>query len=179
MMDVSQLQACTGASATKAAFWLDPITAAMDEFGIDTLLRQAAFLAQVGHESAGLYYTVELWGPTAAQLRYEGRTDLGNIQLGDGSLFRGRGLIQITGRSNYKAVGDALGVDFVASPAALEESPAAARSAAWFWSSRNLNALADTGDFPGITRKINGGLNGYSNRFDLWQRAQKALGVAS
>jgi putative chitinase len=178
-MDASQLQACTGANATKAAFWLDPITDAMDEFGIDTPLRQAAFLAQIGHESAGLSYTAELWGPTAAQLRYEGRTDLGNTQLGDGSLFRGRGLIQITGRSNYKAVGGALGVDFIANPVALEESPAAARSAAWFWSSRNLNALADTGDFPGITRKINGGLNGYSDRLDLWQRAQKALGVAS
>jgi len=179
VMDASQLQACTGANVAKAAFWIDPITAAMGEFGIDTPRRQAAFLAQVGHESAGLYYTVELWGPTAAQLRYEGRTDLGNVYPGDGPLFRGRGLIQITGRTNYQAVSKALGVDFIANPIALEQSPAAARSAAWFWSSRDLNALADSGDFPGITRKINGGLNGCSDRFDLWQKAQKALGVTS
>lgn len=179
MMDASQLSVCTGATSARAALWLDPITAAMSEFSIDTLLRQAAFLAQVGHESAGLYYTVELWGPTAAQLRYEGRIDLGNTTPGDGSLFRGRGLIQITGRANYQSVSDALGVDFITNPKALEEPSNAARSAGWFWSSRKLNAFADTGNFPGLTRAINGGLNGYSDRFDLWQKAQKALGVAS
>lgn len=179
MMDVLQLSACTGATAANAALWMQPITEAMEEFGIDTPRRQAAFLAQIGHESAGLYYTSELWGPTASQLRYEGRTDLGNTTPGDGSLFRGRGLIQITGRANYQDVSNALCVDFIANPKALEEPSNAARSAAWFWSAHNLNAQADTGDFPTITRKINGGLNGYSDRFDLWQKAQKALGVTS
>ena len=178
-MNADKLTTCTGATASRAALWLSPITDAMGEFGVDTPRRQAAFLAQIGHESGGLQYSRELWGPTPAQRGYEGRVDLGNTQPGDGSLYRGRGLIQITGRANYKAVSDALHVDFIADPQLLEEPDNAARSAAWFWSKHGLNALADAGDFPAITKRINGGMNGYADRFDLWQAAQKALGVES
>lgn len=178
-MNAEQLATCTGATASRATQWLTPVTEAMGEFSIDTLAQQAAFLAQVGHESGGLYYTRELWGPTAAQRRYEGRVDLGNTHPGDGSLYRGRGLIQITGRANYQAASDALREDFIAHPELLEQPADAARSAAWFWSEHGLNALADVGDFPGITRRINGGLTGYSQRYDLWQAARQALGVTA
>lgn len=147
----------------------------MAEFGIDTPTRQAAFLAQIGHESGGLHWSVEIWGPTEAQRRYEGRRDLGNVQIGDGFRFRGRGLIQTTGRANYVATGKALGVDLIAKPELLALPELAARSAAWYWKSRNLNALADAGDFERITRKINGGLNGQAERIALWESARGAL----
>ena len=147
----------------------------MAEFGIDTPTRQAAFLAQIGHESGGLHWSVEIWGPTEAQRRYEGRRDLGNVQIGDGYRFRGRGLIQTTGRANYVATGKALGVDLIAKPELLALPELAARSAAWYWKSRNLNALADAGDFERITRKINGGLNGQAERIALWESARGVL----
>ena len=147
----------------------------MAEFGIDTPTRQAAFLAQIGHESGGLHWSVEIWGPTEAQRRYEGRRDLGNVQIGDGFRFRGRGLIQTTGRANYTATGKALGVDLIAKPELLALPELAARSAAWYWKSRDLNALADAGDFERITRKINGGLNGQAERIALWESARGAL----
>ncbi len=130
------------------------------------------FLAQVGHESGGLHWLREIWGPTATQQRYEGRADLGNTQPGDGSKFRGRGLIQTTGRSNYEATGDALGLPLLDHPELLETPTNAARSAAWFWKSHGLNDLADEGDFMRITRRINGGLNGYDKRVALYEQAQ-------
>src|SRR5690606_9785953 len=94
-------QQATGLSAAKSMEWFPHIRAACAEFDITTRVRMSAFLAQVGHESGGFVYTRELWGPTAAQARYEGRADLGNVFPGDGFRFRGRGLIQITGRYNY------------------------------------------------------------------------------
>ena len=179
-MTPAQLQAATGCTPERAAAWLPHIEAACAEWGIDTPGRQAAFLAQIGHESGGLRYVVEVWGPTPAQLTYEGRKGLGNTEPGDGSRYRGRGLIQITGRSNYEQVTRALGVDFVDTPEALQTPEHAARSAAWFWSSRNLNALADTVDlvgFEAITKKINGGLNGQTDRLRLYRAACKAFGL--
>ena len=103
----------------------------MREFDINTPLRQAAFLAQVGHESGGLHWLVELWGPTLAQRHYEDRDDLGNTIPGDGLRFRGRGLLQTTGRSNYLRTGKALGVDLIANPEKLAEPELASRSAGW------------------------------------------------
>ena len=135
----------------------------------------------MGHESGRLVYVREIWGPTAAQLRYEGRRDLGNVEPGDGKRFLGRGLIQVTGRDNYKAATRALRAvesrapDFEQDPVALEQPPWAALSAAWFWHSRGLNALADRGDFLGITKKINGGTNGLDDRLALWAAAKKVL----
>ena len=149
---------------------------------INTPTRAAAFLAQVGHESGQLRLLRELWGPTPAQQRYEGRADLGNTQPGDGKRFLGRGLIQITGRKNYAACGAALGLDLVTHPELLESPSNAAASAAWFWLQRNLNRYADRGDFLGLSIAINGknkdGLpNGWQDRQDLWDRAKKALGM--
>jgi len=169
------LARATGAFVNRAAKWLPAIESAMQEFDINTPARQAAFLAQIGHESGGLYWTAEIWGPTKAQLRYEGRADLGNIESGDGLKFKGRGLIQITGRANYKAVGEALNVDLLTHPEFLEERDLAARSAAWFWKQHGLNELADAGEFKRITQIINGGLNGYDQRLVLYQNAIRVL----
>ena len=175
-MNPQDLATATGARIDRATDWLLPIEAAMAEFEINNTVRQAMFLAQIGHESGGLHWLVEIWGPTAAQAGYEGRLDLGNTQPGDGFNFRGRGLIETTGRANYKAVGDALGVDLIANPDLLGQSPLAARSAGWFWQTHGLNEQADLGNFIIITRRINGGINGLADREALYQAA---LGVLS
>jgi putative chitinase len=175
MMTANDLSRATGASLARAAAWLQNISAAMNEFEINTPARITMFLAQVGHESGGLIYTTELWGPTPAQLGYEGREDLGNTQPGDGLKYRGRGLIQITGRANYALAGQALLLDLVQNPSLLSSPNLAARSAAWFWHEHGLNDLADAGDFERITRRINGGLNGYLKRVALLEAARQVF----
>jgi putative chitinase len=178
-MTPQQVMACTGCTRFDRAQEFAPILdAAMQEFGIDTPARQAAFLAQIGHESGGLHWLVELWGPTDSQRRYETRYDLGNIAPGDGFKFRGRGLIQVTGRANYVKASQALGQDFIAQPELLSEPVNAARSAAWFWKEHGLNELADAGAFERITKTINGGLNGYPQRLGLYAAAKEALEFA-
>ena len=147
----------------------------MNRYQIVGAKRVAAFIAQVGHESGQLKYVKEIWGPTAAQARYEGRADLGNTQPGDGSKYRGRGLIQITGRSNYKACGEALGLDLINHRELLEKPQHACMSAAWFWATKGLCTLADEGKFETITRRINGGLNGLADRQMLYARALTVL----
>lgn len=174
-MTPSQLASATGARIDRAQAHVEPLSAAMDEFDITTPQRQAAFLAQIGHESGGLHWLVEIWGPTETQRRYEVRQDLGNSEPGDGMRFMGRGLIQLTGRANYAKAGPALGVDLIASPELLGQSPLADRSAAWFWKTHGCNEMADAGSFEAITRKINGGLNGYAERLALWVKAKEAL----
>ena len=150
-----------------------PLNAAMHEFHINSPLRQAAFIAQIAHESGELRYVEEI----ASGIAYEHRKDLGNTQPGDGMKFKGRGLIQITGRNNYAECGKALGVDLITNPELLETNNLACRSAAWFWASHGLNDLADKGDFERITKRINGGLNGYQERLVYHARAKMALGV--
>lgn len=172
-MNAADLSRCTGARIDRATEALPFITAAMAEYGIDTPARQAAFLAQVGHESGGLHWLVELWGPTLAQKRYEGRADLGNVKPGDGIKFRGRGYLQTTGRFNYVKTGAALGVDLIAAPELLGQPALAARSAAWFWKTHGLNEIAD--DCAACTRRVNGGMNGYDERLALFELAKKAL----
>ena len=174
-MTPETLAAALGISVSRTQAWADPISAAMALWDISSSARQAAFLARIGHESGRLVYVRELWGPTAAQTGYEGRADLGNTEAGDGKRFMGRGLIQITGRANYQRVSDALGTDFVSSPELLEQPSNAALSAAWFWNIHGLNDLADAGDFETITRRINGGLNGYADRQALFVLATDAL----
>src|SRR5438552_406834 len=100
----------------KRDLYLEPLQRAMAEFAINTFLREAAFLAQIAHESAELRFMEEIWGPTPAQRGYEGRADLGNTQPGDGKRFKGRGPIQLTGRANYRSYGQRLGVDLESHP---------------------------------------------------------------
>lgn len=169
--------ACTGARIDRARAFASFLTDAMKEFGIDTPQRQAAFLAQVGHESGGLHWLSELWGPTASQIKYEGRVDLGNTHLGDGYRYRGRGLIQVTGRANYARMGHALGLDLEQDPDLLSTPKLACRSAGCFWASHGLNTYADLGEFEKLTKRINGGLNGIDDRRNLWGAAKNALKV--
>lgn len=151
--------------------WVEPLNAAMEKYDINTSKRQAAFLAQLAHESGEFRYVREL----ASGEAYEGREDLGNTQAGDGVRFRGRGLIQITGRHNYKACGSALGLPLEIHPEMLELPVYAALSAAWFWDSRKLNALADTESFKEITKKINGGYLGWAQRKEYYERAKAVV----
>lgn len=150
----------------------EPLTQAMDKYKITTPLRQAHFLAQVGHESGELRYKAEL----ASGEAYEGRDDLGNTQEGDGRLFKGRGLIQLTGRANYKAYGDYLGWNLLAAPQLVADDPQiAADVAGWFWATRGLNQIADADDVVKITRRINGGTNGLEDRKRILQLAKDIL----
>lgn len=158
-----------------AGLFVPALNTAMNRYGIVGTARVAAFIAQVGHESGQLRWVREIWGPTAQQLTYEGRADLGNTVKGDGSKYRGRGLIQVTGRANYAACGEALGLDLLSKPELLELPQHGAMSAAWFWSTRGLNTLADQGEFVKITRRINGGINGLADRQALYDKALKVL----
>ena len=170
-----QLLLILPSAGAKAGVFAPVLNTAMGKFGIVTPARVAAFIAQIGHESGQLRYVREIWGPTKQQAGYEGRKDLGNTVPGDGSKFRGRGLVQVTGRANYAACGDALGLDLLKHPELLEEPQHAAMSAAWFWHRAGLNTLADAGDFLLITKRINGGTNGLADRKALYDRALKVL----
>ena len=179
------LAQAAGCTPMRAELFAGHLAEACAAYHITTPERLAAFLAQIGHESASLRYVAEVWGPTPSQKRYEGRKDLGNIEPGDGSRYRGRGLIQTTGRANYAAVRDRLRrrlgpdvPDFEAEPEQLEHLRWAVWSAADYWDWRGLNALAASGaaaDFERITRRINGGLNGQPDRLARWKRAREAL----
>lgn len=174
-MNKLQFQQAAGITDALADKWFDLIDAAMFEFAIVSPARSAMFIAQVGHESMGFTRTSEIWGPTATQRGYEGRKDLGNTQLGDGSRFLGRGLLQITGRYNYQAMSDWLGIDFVAHPEWLAQAPYAARSAGCWWSKHGCNELADTGSVLLVTRRINGGTNGLADRQARYDQAKLFL----
>lgn len=138
---------------------------------INTSLRQCHFIAQILHESGSLNYVKELDSGKA----YEGRRDLGNVIKGDGLKFKGRGLIQITGRTNYETLSKLWGVDLLDKPELLEQPLYAVKSAVWFWNSRRLNKFADTDNIRDITRRINGGFNGLSDRMQFLYRAKKIL----
>ena len=172
-----------GCSSSVVQRWAGPLSAACERFSINTPERLAMFLSQTGHESGGGRYVAELWGPTDAQTRYEGRADLGNTLPGDGFRFRGRGLIQTTGRANYRHVRDRLRKagfrcpDFEQEPELLEEPQWAALSAADYWGMRRINEAADAGNFELVTRLVNGGTNGLVDRLNRWERAKRVLGV--
>jgi putative chitinase len=193
---------CTRGSALT---WAKPLADACALYEITTPARIAAFLAQIGHESQGLTRSVEnlnyrpegllrTWPTRFDEVSakamaqqpalignhvYGGR--MGNKEPGDGYRYRGRGLVQVTGRANYEGVRDLLksrlaGVpDFVALPEVLAEPKWAALSAAAYWSDHGLNELADKGDFTGITRRINGGAIGAEDRATRYELARKAL----
>ena len=159
------------AGKTRAAMFLWPLNEAMKESHIDTPGRQAAFLAQIAHESGSLRYVREIASGSA----YEGRKALGNTQKGDGVRYKGRGLIQITGRANYTECAKALDLPLVDHPYLLEVAGNACRSAAWFWQSRNLNELADADRFTDLTKKINGGTNGLDDRKSRYRLALSVI----
>jgi putative chitinase len=148
------------------------INYAMQQWDIHTSKeRVAMFLAQIGHESGQLRWVQEL----ASGAAYEGRKDLGNLFPGDGVKFKGRGLIQITGRKNYSWCGNDLGLPLLTNPELLETPKNAALSAAWYWNRTGLNKWADVGDLNTVTRLINGGYNGLADRTLLYKRALSAL----
>ena len=158
-------------SDEKARQYLPHLNAAMAEGHINTPKRKAAFLAQLAHESGELRYMEEI----ASGAAYEGRRDLGNTQPGDGRRFKGRGPIQLTGRANYAAASRDLGIDLVKNPERAADPDIAFRIATWYWTKRGLNGLADSGNFSEITRRINGGYNGASDRLRYWERAKQVL----
>jgi putative chitinase len=176
------LRAAVGCTAERAVTFAGPLSEACALFEINTPARLAAFLTNVGHESGSFRWLAEIWGPTDAQKRYEGRKDLGNTQPGDGERFKGHGLIQTTGRANHRELRPALLLagytdvpDFEADPEMLQLPRWAAASAGYFWHSRGLNELADAGDFTRIVRRINGGTNGMADREQRLARARAAL----
>lgn len=153
-----------------------PIAETMSRYDINTPLRQAHFLAQVGHESGELRFRAEL----ASGAAYENRRDLGNTQPGDGQRYKGRGLIQLTGRANYAEYSRTSGlkVDVEAHPEQVAENDQLCVDVAgWFWDRRQLNAFADRDDLETTTRKINGGLNGLDDRRRLLTRTKTLLGA--
>lgn len=140
-------------------------------YEVNTPLRLAHFLAQLGHESFSFTHTEEI----ASGAAYEGRKDLGNTEKGDGIRFKGRGLLQLTGRQNYSDYGKFAGLDLL--KAGNEELIAITPSYAldvslWFWQKRNLNSFADRDDLRGITRRVNGGYNGLPDRQNYLDRAK-------
>ena len=151
-------------------YWL-PIADAFEEFQINTSARIEAFLGQIAHESGSLQYAEEI----ASGEAYEGREDLGNTQPGDGERYKGRGLIQLTGRANYRKFSEILDLDLEENPELAKEPTVAARIAGAYWKTHGLNELADRGNHTQITRKINGGLNGWEDRKANLKNAKQAL----
>lgn len=167
--------------AIPAATWanidkfLSPLNQAMEDHNINTPMRIAHFLAQIAWESGSLKYVEEI----ASGAAYEGRKDLGNTEPGDGVRFKGRGLIQITGRANYKKYGDSLGLDFTHDWKwrLMAEPFYAADSAAWFWETHGLNELADKDEFTKITKIINGSTITVKKRLPCLRSAKIATGL--
>jgi putative chitinase len=185
----------------KIDLYLDVLNAAMSEFNIDNAKRVSMFLAQCCHESSYFRLVKENLNYSADGLRrvfpkyfrdvdaddynrqpekianrvYANRMGNGDEDSGDGWSFHGRGLIQLTGKDNYKSCGDDLGRDLISDPSYLETPEGAARSAAWFWDMRNLNEQADADDIVLCTKKINGGLIGLDERTKLWKAALEEL----
>jgi len=180
-----QLQSIMPNARRQAGVFVSALNAAMARRQINTPKRQAAFLAQIGHESGQLQYVRELGGDQYLSKYDTGAlaAKLGNTPAadGDGQRYRGRGLIQVTGHDNYLRCSLALFGDerLLRTPELLELPQWAAESAAWFWSMNGLNALADRNEFNTITRRINGGLNGLQDRLELWGRARAVLCVSA
>lgn len=194
-----------------AGMWIEPLNMAMGRFDINTSDRIAAFIAQIAHESSELQRIEEnlnysgkrlmaVWPkrfPTLekaslyerdpeklANYVYANRLGNGDTSSGDGWSFRGRGLIQLTGRGNYRSAGLALGLPLETEPQRLEQPEGASLSAAWFWQSRGLNELADDrndddddADFTKISILINGGRAGIKERKRYWATAKSVLDI--
>ena len=181
--------------------WLEPLNGTFQKYDINTPKREAAFIGQCAHESnnfktleENLHYSaaalMRVWpsrfpdaavadkyanNPQAiADKVYGGR--MGNTEDGDGWKYHGRGLIQLTGKENYANCGSGLGVDLLGNPDLLVTPKYAALSAGWFWNKKGLNALADAGDIETMTKRINGGILGLSDRKAKISKALSVLG---
>ena len=146
----------------------------LDSFKISTPPRICHFLAQMAHESVGFKYLRELGGKSYFK-RYEGRRDLGNTQPGDGYRYRGRGIIQLTGRYNYRLYGKKLGLDLENNPELAARPDIALQIACQYWDDKNLNKYADVNDIKTITKRINGGHNGLSDRIAWARKISKVI----
>lgn len=184
MITADELAQCWGINLLKAGQFVDALNPAMAMFEIDQELRRIAwFVAQTGHESGCGKWLSEIWGPTAQQLTYEGRKDLGNLRPGDGRRFKGEGFLMTTGRANFAALRDRLRLfmpavpDFEQSPELVALPRWAAYAAALFYHDHGCNELADANDFEQQTRVINGGLNGWADRVALRITCEAALDV--
>lgn len=147
------------------------ITGVFEAYEIDTDLRIIHCIAQLCHESAGFQTTEEF----ASGRAYEGRRDLGNTQPGDGVRYKGRGLIQLTGRANYREIGAKLGLDLEGDPELAAEPVVSLKIACAYWNSRNISPMADRDDILAVTKAINGGLNGLDDRRKRLRRAREEM----
>ena len=180
MADITLQQlrtAMPAASLANCQKFLKPINDTMRKYCIETPLRQAHFLCQIAWESGQLKYTEEI----ASGAKYEGRKDLGNTQKGDGQRYKGRGLIQITGRANYKKYGIFIGKDREDMKQQnwllLKEPTLAADSAGWFWFMKGLNKRADRDEHTNITKIINGSTTTAPKRLPYLRNAKIAVGL--
>ncbi len=165
----------SGANHSKQARIVEAISGTMQEtlakYEINTALRVAHFLAQIAHESAGFRTTEEF----ASGAAYEGRRDLGNIQPGDGRRYKGRGLLQLTGRANYRALGPKIGMDLEGNPELAAEPVTSLIIACEYWKDRKINRHCDRDDLIRVTKAVNGGLNGLEDRRRYLGKAKTAL----
>lgn len=173
-MIVADLLVIMPYAGTRVQAFFGPLLTAMDESLISTPRRQAAFIAQIAHESGELRYTAEIADGSA----YEGRQDLGNTQAGDGPRFKARGLLGLTGRANYAWAQEELHIPCLEHPELLEEPEGACRVSARWWFKHGLNPLADSDKFGSITKVINGGFNGMDSRIAYWLRARTQMRVS-
>lgn len=178
MISIEKLAKAIGTTVKRIEPFYEWLELYMDLFKINTPLREAAFLAQIAHESGRFYLSEEI----ASGVRYDTGSlavKLGNTPQadGDGQRYKGRGLIQLTGKANYQRISKDLGVDFLNMPQLLKEPEYAVLSACWYWDTRDLNTLADMRDFRMITKKINGGYNGMEDREKLYNSLLKNYGI--
>jgi len=177
-----QLKQIVPTLSEKAAVFIPYLNEAIQEYEINTPKRLAGFIAQCAHESGGFKYTTEI----ATGAAYEGRKDLGNLYPNDGKKFKGRGLLQITGRANYEQVSKVFGVDFVKNPELLSAPQYAVKVSAWKFVQLKGNGLMDLPEtwrsetkkyspFQYLTYRINGGQNGYADRLQYFNRALQAF----
>jgi putative chitinase len=145
------------------------------QYSISTPLRLAHFIAQACHETEGFRYLKEIWGPSLAQKRYEGRADLGNIRTGDGFLYRGRGIFELTGRANYADEGKRLALPLETEPDLAADPNISVRIACDYWMRHSINQPADADNAVLVTRLINGGVNGLQSREAYLAKAKEVL----
>lgn len=168
----SQLaQICEVEDTTNIRIYFNHLVRFMELTHITTPMRVAAFIATIAHESGRFRYSEEIADGSA----YEGREDLGNVVPGDGPRYKGRGLIQLTGRHNYETLSIDYGEDFINFPEKISLPYYAVMSACWFWNKKDLNTLADEGNFKAITRKVNGALRGWKDRLHIYTLALMIL----